>query len=87
MIIKSSKHDLKFDDIPQSNITEQAAIKENDVKKEAAQFLNNKNNQKIKKKKCIPAPVVEELVIEAVEEKIEDEDEDLSKWLETHMED
>lgn len=41
-------------------------------------------NEKLKKKKNIPAPiVVEEPVV--VEEKVEDED--LSKWLEEHIED
>ncbi len=42
-------------------------------------------NEKPKKKKNIPTPIIEESIVEAVEEKTEDED--LGKWLEEHTED
>ena len=47
--------------------------------------LDNEVIQRPKKKKNIPAPVIEEPVIEVVEEKVEDED--LSQWLEEHTKD
>ena len=55
------------------------------VKQEEVKPLDNEVIPRPKKKKNIPAPVIEEPVIEVVEEKVEDED--LSKWLEEHTED
>ena len=53
------------------------------IVKEEVKSLNNETVYKTKKKKNIPTPiVVEEPVV--VEEKVEDED--LSKWLEEHIE-
>lgn len=54
------------------------------IVKEEVKSLNNETVHKTKKKKNIHTPtVVEEPVV--VEEKVEDED--LSKWLEEHIED
>ena len=73
MIIKSSRNNSKFIYKPE----EKPIIVNEEVKPLV--------NERPKKKKNIPAPVIEEPVIEVVEEKTEDED--LSKWLEEHTED
>ena len=50
---------------------------------EEAKPVIKENNHKKKNKKTITTPIVEEPIV--VEEKVEDED--LSKWLEEHIED
>lgn len=75
MIIKSSRNNSKFIYKPEENPA---------IVKEEVKPLNNEIVHKTKKKKNISTPiVVEEPVV--VEEKTEDED--LSKWLEEHIED
>ena len=76
MIIKSSRNNSKFVYKPEEKLA---------IVKEEVKPLDNVIIQRPKKKKNIPAPVIEEPVIEVVEEKTEDED--LSKWLEEHTED
>lgn len=73
MIIKSSRNNSKFVYKPE----EKPAIVSEEVKP-----LDNEIIQKPKRKKSAPI-VIEEPVV--VEEKVEDED--LSKWLEEHIED
>jgi hypothetical protein len=72
MIIKSSKHDLKFNTPTE---TKKAVVKE-----KIGLENNNVVAHKSKKKKQAPIPVIEEPVIVVEEKKVEDED--LSKWLE-----
>ena len=74
MIIKSSRNNSKFVYKPE----EKPAIVSEEVKP-----LNNEIIQKPKRKKSAVSIVVEEPIV--VEEKVEDED--LSTWLEEHIED
>lgn len=78
MIIHSSRCNRK-------QIIKQVENVKKPIVTEEVKPLSNEVVQKPKKKKNIPAPVIEEPVIEVVEEKTEDED--LSQWLEEHTED
>lgn len=76
MIIRSNKSLKRYSDI---KVEEKPAIVKEEVKP-----LDNEVIHKSKKRKITPTPIaVEEPIV--VEEKVEDED--LSKWLEEHIED
>lgn len=80
MIIYSRKKINTNTTVVSTKVEEKSTVVNEEVKP-----LDNAIIQRPKKKKNIPAPVIEEPVIEVVEEKVEDED--LSKWLEEHTED